>query len=504
MSPRPWVATRPRTSATPGGTGRSRRAVAGTAASLVALALLGACSEEPAQDATNIVADAQAQDYEAAQAESQRVRAAYRDLPQPTSGVVRVSGNRGSLTPAEVVRFGQSGTATDVRLSYDGQDAAFAALCRGEIDVVDSSRTVNEAELEACRDVGLDLVQLQVASDAVVVATKNESDVGGDCLTTAQVREIYRAGSPVTRWSQLGGGYDDIPLEVAGPDQENNAFAFFGQYVLDAAEPAMTNLRSDYKAFDTDQGSRLFLVGRDRDERLAAELRDRSRRRDLAQAELEAQWQVVNDAKAEVAVASAEVEKGIRDQRPLATRQADQARKDRAWEALGDAQARMRELEARKQAVASVWQRSAKARKRLQEGRGNVAYFRFSYYELFEEQLRPFEVTLPEGEGDVGERSCIFPSQQTITSGEYPLARRLLLTTTVRSLERPEVREFLLHYLDNAEEQATRARLVSVPAADVATQRDWVTGRADPVLVTLEPAPVLDADGQVTTPQPAR
>ncbi len=480
--------------------GRSAR----IAAPLLALGLLAGCSEQPAQEASDIVADAQAQDYEADRAESARVRAAYRDLPQPVAGVVLISGNRGSLTPDEVVAFGQSGTATDVRLSYDGEDAAFAALCRGEIDVVDSSRTVSEAELEACRRVGLDLVQLQVASDAVVVATKNESDVGGDCLSTDQVREVYRAGSPVTRWSQLGGGYDDVPLHVAGPDPENNAFSFFGQYVLDAPEPSLTNLRSDYKAFDTDQGSRLFVVGRDRDELLAAQLRDRTRRRDLAKAELETQWQVVNDARAEVEEASAEVEKGIRDQRPLATQRADQERKDRAWEALGLAQARMRELEARKRGLTVVWERSVRARERLQRARGNVAYFRFSYYELFEEQLRPFEVTLPPGEG--AERSCIFPSQQTITSGEYPLARRLLLTTTVRSLERPEVQEFLLHYLDNAEDQATRARLVSVPAADVATQRAWVTGREEPVLVTLDPAPVLTAegDGESTTLQPAR
>lgn len=474
------------------------------AASLAALALgtLSACSEEPAQDATDIVADAQAQDYRADQAENQRVRQAYRDLPQPTTGVVLISGNRGSLTPTEVFRYNQSGASTDVRMAYDGEDAAFAALCRGELDIVDSSRSVGEAELQACHDTGLDLVQFQVASDAIVVATKNESDVGGDCLTTNQVKEVYRAGSPVTRWSQLGDGYDEVPLKVAGPDPENNAFDFFGQYVLDAPQPSLTNLRSDYKPFDTDQGSRLFVVGRDRDEDLAAQLRDRTRRRDLAVEQLQTQYQVVNDAKAEVVEASAQVEKGIRDQRPLADQRADQARKDRAWQALGLAQARMRELEVRKRAVTEVWQKSVKARNRINGARGNVAYFRFSYYELFEEQLRPFEVTLPDGE-----RNCIFPSQQTITSGQYPLARRLLLTTTVRSLDRPEVQDFLLHYLDNADSQAQQARLVSVPEADVATQKAWVTGKTPPVLVTLAAAPVVTTDGETQSPvsvQPAR
>ena len=47
-----------------------------------------------------------------------------------------------------------------------------------------------------------------------------------------------------------------------------------------------------------------------------------------------------------------------------------------------------------------------------------MIYVRFSYYELFEDQLRPFEITLPDGQ-----RNCVFPSQRTITSGEYPLAR---------------------------------------------------------------------------------
>lgn len=478
------------------------RLLALASSALLAVGVLASCSEETAQDASDIVADAQAEDYRADQAENQRVRQAYRDLPQPASGVVLVNGNRGSLTPDEIYRFNQSGSAVDVRMAYDGEDAAFAALCRGEIDIVDSSRTVTEAELEACRDTGLNLVQFQVASDAVVVATKNESDVGGDCLTTEQINEVYRAGSPVTRWSQLGGGFDEIPLKVAGPDQENNAFTFFGQYVLDAPQPTLMNLRSDYKAYDTDQGSRLFVVSRDRDETLAFELRDRTRRREAAIEQLETQYQVVNDAKAEVEEASRQVDKGIRDQRPRADQRADQERKDRAFEALAIAQARMRELEAEKREITAVWEKSVEARRRLNESRGNVAYFRFSYYELFEEQLRPFEVTLPDGE-----RNCIFPSKQTITNGQYPLARRMLLTTTLRSLDRPEVQEFLLHYLNNADTQAEDAQLVAVPEADVARQRAWVTGEADPVLVNLEATPVVTTDGETEEPitvQPAR
>ena len=130
--------TSPMTSLTSGPTStrtrRTHRTRTALTAGLAAFALLGlsACSEEPAQDATDIVADAQAQDYRDDQAESQRVREAYRQLPQPTSGTVRISGNRGSLTPDEVFAYNQSGTSTDVSMTYDGEDAAFAALCSGE------------------------------------------------------------------------------------------------------------------------------------------------------------------------------------------------------------------------------------------------------------------------------------------------------------------------------------------------------------------------------------
>ena len=81
----------------------------------------------------------------------------------------------------------------------------------------------------------------------------------------------------------------------------------------------------------------------------------------------------------------------------------------------------------------------------------------------------------------------------------------MLLTTTQRSLERSEVKEFLLHYLDHAEDDATRARLVSVPASDIAVQRAWVTGDEAPVYVELDPEPVVSTgEQQAETLQPAR
>ncbi len=147
-----------------------------------------------------------------------------------------------------------------------------------------------------------------------------------------------------------------------------------------------------------------------------------------------------------------------------------------------------------KDGVVARYDAAAAARARVQRTRGHVGYFLFSYYELFEDQLRPFEVT-----GTDGERSCIFPSQRTITSGEYPLSRRLLLTTTTRSMDRPEVADFLLHYLDGAGAAAAEAQLVALSRADIDQQKDWVSGREAPDLVTADAQPATEQ----TAPAPA-
>jgi ABC-type phosphate transport system substrate-binding protein len=141
---------------------------------------------------------------------------------------------------------------------------------------------------------------------------------------------------------------------------------------------------------------------------------------------------------------------------------------------------------------------TAAAAQRYAATLGHVSYFRFSYYELFEDQLRPFEITLPDGE-----RNCVFPSQRTIVSGQYPLARRLLLTTTTRSLERNEVSDLLEFYLEHAVEGADDQRLVALPDAQVAQQLAVVRGETPPVLVAPE-APVEASEATVPSDEPAR
>lgn len=475
---------------------RPARTLAAGAGLVLAAGLLGSCSaEEPA--GTDLVAQAQEVQYRNDLAEQQEIARRAATLPTSPAGTVTIDGEtEGSLTTELTSELVRSGTGTTVDVGHGGEDQAFGRLCAGEIDVVDSVREISRAEWDACRAVGLDVVQFQLAADAVVVAIKSETDVGGDCLSTQQIQDIYRAGSPVTSWDQLG--LDAVPLSVAGPDLDNDAFTFFGQVVLDAPEPSLVNLRSDYEARDTDQQSRTFVVGSPRDRELAGLNADRQRVREDLRSQLTARWQVVQDALEEVRTAQAEVEKGVRDQRPASTRARDRQRLVAARAAWRQARAEKDQVLAQWQAAKTEAEGTAAAAQRYAATVGHVSYFRFSYYELFEDQLRPFEVTLPDGE-----RNCVFPSQRTIVSGQYPLARRLLLTTTTRSLERRDVAGLLEFYLQHAVESAEDQRLVALPDAQVAQQLAVVRGEAEPVLVAPD-APVEASEANVPTDEPAR
>ena len=473
---------------------------------LLALALTGAllvsaCSQNGDPHASDLVADKQAQDYAAEQAAQQQVNKANDALPERPSGRLDIDGTTTfTLTPDEVERYAATGATTTVNLGNHTQDQAFQELCSGKIDLVNSERRISRSEWESCQAVGLDVVQFQIASEGIVIAIKSESDVGGDCLSTDQVQEIWRAGSPITNWSQLG--LDDIPMAVGGPSEDGFpiGFATFGKTVLGSPVPSQTDLRSDYFSYDRFDQARKFLNGGARNAKLAQAYADRARQLGLRKSELVAARQVRIDADTEVRVAKAERAKGIRDKRSAANQAKDVARVDAALVAQGKARSAAVKARARYETAKRSATRAAAARRSVEGSKGHLIYARFGNYELFEEELRPFEITSPDGH-----RNCVFPSQNTIASGIYPLSTQVLMTTTVSALKRTEVKEFLTHYLRSAQSAATEAAMIGLTDEKLREELQWLDGIHDPVLVVPdkdEPEP--EPDETAASGAPAR
>ncbi len=392
------------------------------------------------------------------------------------AGTIRIAGKaQGSLTPDLVRTYNAAGGTATVTVDEENENQAFQQFCAGKADVVDSARPISEAEYRKCIANGIQPVQFQVASDAVVLAIKNETDVGTDCISFDEVRNIFRAGSDINSWSQVGYGHDlggdanEPRMKVAGPDEESNVFGFFGQYVLGDPEPTMLAFRSDYQAYPTDFGVRRAVVGSNRDFRAAAQFQ---RSRQVYQGILDSlaeNRRAVRDARAEVA-------KGIADERPPE----DQARDRRK---LAKAKENLANLEKSLPAARRYVNQNRAALRRLAEVRGTLGLFRFSYYEAFEEQLRPMEIS---ASNDFADPECIFPSQATVTNATYPLARQLLLTINYKNMKDADINDFLVQSLSRSQDLAETAALVPLPDETQATELAWLNGTSEPDIIFYE------------------
>jgi ABC-type phosphate transport system substrate-binding protein len=494
-------------------------------------------------------------------------------LPAAPDNTVRIDGLQGGVSSELAQRFAAE-TGTNVAFVRASADTGFADLCAGRVDVIEVSRLPTDNEVLACKRRGVDLSEpLQIAADAEVLATKNNADVGGDCITVQQARDIFRSGSPYNTWSQLG--FFDIPITATGRNDGSPNFTFFGQVVLGVPDPSLADVRADYVPEDTDLQEREEVIGTQRLEKARQRVK-------AYRAGLKARTQKERQRDVDEAVAAA-------DRRVLREIAAENRERERAGTTLSAIQAarivarnRARDDRAKRIAQAKVDARYDRelddrtrryARGVLAEAQapGVVGGFRFTYYELFEDQLRPLEIDygvpvtasgqpvtlddlseadqrrlraqttattetvpgvdvqatqtvdgeittvptaqaipdlpasqLPDETKD-GERiypgpNCVFPSQVTITSGAYPLSRRIYLYSYGQALARDEVVNFLVSALNRAQSVATSNRLVPITDAQLADELATARNKGKPVPQTTT-TPQTVTTRTVTTPQ---
>jgi ABC-type phosphate transport system substrate-binding protein len=127
------------------------------------------------------------------------------------------------------------------------------------------------------------------------------------------------------------------------------------------------------------------------------------------------------------------------------------------------------------------------AARRYNSTRGTLGLFRFSYYEAYEEQLRPMEIS---SSNDFSQPECIFPSQTTVTDATYPLARQLLLTVNYKNMLDGDINDFLTTALADAQQEAQDAALVPIPDDTLLAQQTWLNGSSEPEVVFYDVAPL--------------
>lgn len=165
------------------------------------------------------------------------------------SGSIRIDGSStvAPLSEAAADEFQQKNSGVRVTVGTSGTGGGFEKFCRGEIDIADASRQIEDDEKALCRKNGVEWAEVQVANDGIAVVVSKDNDFV-KCLTVAELRKIWDQGSRVKNWNQVRSSFPNRPIELYGPGTDSGTFDFFTK----AINGEEGRSRTDYNASEDD------------------------------------------------------------------------------------------------------------------------------------------------------------------------------------------------------------------------------------------------------------
>jgi phosphate transport system substrate-binding protein len=144
------------------------------------------------------------------------------------SGAVKIDGSStvGPFAQAAAEQFQGENPGVQVSVGTSGTGGGFEKFCSGETDVSDASRPIKEdEEVPICKRNGVTFQEIQVANDGIAIVTNKDLKI--DCLTTAQLKQLWNTGSKVTNYNQLDPSFPDVEVSLYGPGTDSGTFDFF-------------------------------------------------------------------------------------------------------------------------------------------------------------------------------------------------------------------------------------------------------------------------------------
>jgi len=116
-----------------------------------------------------------------------------------------------------------------------GSASGIEALLKGDVNIAEASRPLNDAEKEAFKKLGKIPVDVVVASDGVEILVNSSNSISA--LTMDQVKAIFTG--TITNWKEVGG--PDGKINLYGRDRNSGTHAFLQEHALhgDAYAPGI-------------------------------------------------------------------------------------------------------------------------------------------------------------------------------------------------------------------------------------------------------------------------
>ena len=128
-----------------------------------------------------------------------------------------------------------------ITVAFSGTGGGFERFCAGETQISNASRVIEEDEIAACEENGIEFIELPVAADALTVVVNPEND-WVECVTTEQLTQIWGPDSTVSNWSDVDAAWPNEPMELYGAGTDSGTFDYF----TDAINGEEGAIRTDY------------------------------------------------------------------------------------------------------------------------------------------------------------------------------------------------------------------------------------------------------------------
>lgn len=119
---------------------------------------------------------------------------------------------------AKEYQFEKAEEAPFIEVLFSGTGGGFRKFCAGETDINDASRPISVEEMEACREAGVEYIELPVAFDALTVVVHPDND-WAESITVEELKMLWepQAEGTITSWNQIRSEWPDTPINLYGP-----------------------------------------------------------------------------------------------------------------------------------------------------------------------------------------------------------------------------------------------------------------------------------------------
>jgi len=198
------------------------------------------------------------------------------------TGSINISGSSTVQPITSLVAENFNATAPDVSVAVDGPGTGdgFVLFCQGKTDISDASRQIKDDEAKACKDAGINYVELEIGLDGITVMT-NPANSAVTCLNDGDLYALFGPESDgFSNWSDANtlatkvggnGNFPDAPLNITAPGQESGTYDAFIELtgIPDIAasqgvpEAKQSTLRNDYQSSPNDNTIIQAMAGSD-------------------------------------------------------------------------------------------------------------------------------------------------------------------------------------------------------------------------------------------------